>query len=40
MSYFWKDDLKIIADNKQTTYQFSLENKQTILQFYITKESV
>ena len=32
--------LKNIADNTQTTKQYSLENKQIILQFFITKENV
>ena len=40
ISYFWKYDLKNIAGNKEKAKQFSLENKQTILQFCITKENV
>ena len=36
---FLKNDFKSIVDNMQTTKQFRLENKQTILQFYITKEN-
>ena len=36
---FLKNDFKSIVDNMQTTKQFCLENKQTILQFYITKEN-
>ena len=36
---FLKNDFKSIVDNMQTTKQFCLENKQAILQFYITKEN-
>ena len=34
-----KHDIENIAGNKQTTKQFSLENKQTILHFHIKKRS-